>query len=67
MIECMRRKDDKKMNQIERLYKNLIILIDAEAFNAEFQVFVEENPDVDSLNELNEIIESEISYWADSE
>lgn len=51
------------MNQLERLYKNIKEYINVGALDAEFEVFIAENPNLDSIAELNEIMESEKSYW----
>lgn len=51
------------MNNLERLYNNLKVLIDTGAFEEEFKVFISENSDLNSISELNEIIETEISCW----
>lgn len=53
------------MNQIERLFKNLKIFIEAGELDNEFAVFAAENPDCDSISELNQLMEDEISYWPD--
>lgn len=53
------------MNQIERIYRNIRIYIDQGALDDEFEIFAAENPDCDSISELNEIMESEMSYWAE--
>ena len=54
----------KNINQVDRLYRNIKILVEASALDQEFEVFAEENPSLNSIEGLNEIIESEISYWA---
>ncbi|WP_168198241.1 hypothetical protein [Crassaminicella thermophila] len=51
------------MNNIERLYKNIKILVDTNMLEEEFKVFAEENSDVTTIEELNDVIETEISYW----
>ncbi|WP_168198305.1 hypothetical protein [Crassaminicella thermophila] len=51
------------MNNIERLYKNIKILVDTNMLEEEFKVFAEENSDVETIEELNNVIETEISYW----
>lgn len=51
------------MNEIKRLYKNIKILVDTNMLEEEFEVFAQENPNLDSIKELNDIIETEISYW----
>ena len=53
------------MNQIERLLKNLKIFIEAGELDSEFDVLATENPDCDSISELNHLMEDEISYWPD--
>jgi len=53
------------MNQIQRLFNNIKTYIEAGVLDAEFAVFAEENPNLDSIEELNEIMESEMSYGAD--
>lgn len=50
-------------NELLRLLKNLKTLIEIGVLESEFKVFAVENPELDSLTELNEIIESELSYW----
>lgn len=53
------------MTNIERLFHNLKIFIEAEVLDEEFAVFVQENPDLDSISKLNKIMEDEMSYWGD--
>jgi hypothetical protein len=50
-------------NQVERLYKNIKILVDTNMLEEEFEVFASENPDLNNIDGLNDIIEDEISYW----
>jgi hypothetical protein len=52
-----------EMTNIERLLRNVKVFIEAGVLDEEFAVFVEENPELDSLSELNQIMEDEISYW----
>lgn len=52
-------------NQIKRLWENLKILNEAQCLDNEFEVFAEESPECNDISELNDIIESEISYWAE--
>lgn len=51
------------MNDLERLYNNIKAYIDAGVLDAEFAVFIAENPELEFIDELNEIMESEMSYW----
>lgn len=53
------------MTAIERLFHNLKIFIEAEVLDEEFEVFIQENPDLNSISELNQIMEDEMSYWGD--
>jgi hypothetical protein len=52
-----------EMTNLERLLRNIKVFIEAGVLDEEFAVFVEENPELDSLSELNQIMEDEISYW----
>jgi len=54
-------------NQIERLYKNIKAYIEAGAIDSEFEAFAGNHPYCDSISELNEIMECEMTYWGDSE
>lgn len=59
------------MNEIERLLQNILALLTASNGTSkllidEFMVFAEENPNLYEISELNEIIESEMSYWAEN-
>ena len=51
------------MTDIERLFHNLKTLIEAGVLDDEFSVFIQDNPEMDSISELNEIIEEELSCW----
>ena len=51
------------MTNLERLLRNIKVFIEAGVLDEEFAVFVEENPELHSLSELNQIMEDEISYW----
>lgn len=55
--------NNENITEIDRLLKNLKILIKAGMLEGEFAVFSDENPNVNSISELNDIIECEISYW----
>ena len=54
-----------KRTEIDRLFSNLKILTDAgfNCFEENFKIFASEYPDCNSISELNDIIEDEISYW----
>lgn len=54
------------MNEIEKLYKNINIFIMCDCLEEEMQVFAEENPNLNSLEELNEIMEDEILCMAEN-
>lgn len=60
--EKCKTKMDRK-SPLKRLLDNIKILQEANALEAEFGVFISENPKLDSISELNDIIESAISYW----
>ena len=53
------------MTDIERLFHNLKIFIEAGALDDEFAVFIQDFPDCESISELNEIMEEEMSCWGD--
>lgn len=52
-------------NQIEQLFKNIQTLIETGCLEDEFKAFAEQNSECDSISGLNDIIESEMSYWLD--
>jgi hypothetical protein len=56
-------KDRSKMSSIMRLLFNIQILQEVGLLEEEFNIFDQENPDLNTLDEINEIIESEMSYW----
>lgn len=49
------------MNEITRLKNNIITLINANALEENLRVF--EDEECETIEELNELIEYEISYW----
>ena len=51
------------MSEIERLYRNLKHYIEMDVLDDEFGVFISENPELDSISDLNEIMENEMSCW----
>ena len=53
-------------NEILRLLKNIKIFLEPDTLDAEFKVFAAENPDLDSVSELNDIMEEEISYFPEN-
>lgn len=52
-----------EQNQVKRLYNNLKILVNSKVFDEEFDTFIYEYPNLDSIEELNNVIEEEISCW----
>lgn len=52
-------------SELMRLLDNLNLLIVNEVLDDNFKIFNQEEPNLDSIEELNELIESEISYWGD--
>lgn len=50
-------------NNIERLFDNIQKFVKAGVLEEEFKVFASENPELDSIEDLCEIMEDEISYW----
>lgn len=54
-----------EINQIERLFKNIMKYIEIGALEVEFEVFASENPSENHISELNEMMESELSCLAD--
>ncbi|WP_193774821.1 hypothetical protein [Vallitalea guaymasensis] len=52
-------------SQMERLFENLKILIANGVLEDEFEVWVseEDSSTIETLEELNDTIEDEISYW----
>ncbi len=53
------------MNEVERLFNNIKTLTECGTLVAESKVFAEENPELDSIGELNDIIEDEISCYSE--
>lgn len=53
------------MTNLERFFHNLKTYIEADVLDDEFATFISEKPDIDSISELNEIMEDEMSYWGD--
>lgn len=51
------------MTDIERLFRNLKIFIEAGVLDEEFAVFIQDYPNCESIGELNEIMGDEMSYW----
>lgn len=56
-------KDKSKMSRLSRLLYNIQILQEVGLLEEEFNIFDQEDPDITSIDELNEIIETEMSYW----
>ncbi|WP_157833807.1 hypothetical protein [Ruminiclostridium josui] len=56
-------KDKSKMSRLSRLLYNIQILQEVGLLEEEFNIFDQEEPDITSIDELNEIIETEMSYW----
>jgi hypothetical protein len=52
-----------KVTDIERLFRNLKIFIEAGVLDEEFAVFIQDYPNCESIGELNEIMGDEMSYW----
>lgn len=52
-----------QMNGLERLLSNIKIYQEAGVLEEEFQVFINEDPNLNSISELNELMETEMSYW----
>jgi len=53
----------KGMDKLERLIGNIRILESQGMTECTFKTFIEEYPDLDSIDELNELMETEMSYW----
>lgn len=51
------------MNNLERLLSNIKVYQMAGVLEEEFDVFISENPEIDSISELNDLMETEMSYW----
>lgn len=54
------------MTNLERLLDNITLFLEVggEEYTRDvFQTFLEEDKQIDSINELNELMEAEISYW----
>lgn len=51
------------MNEVERLAKNIKVFMEAGCFEEEMRTIAEENPHLDNLGELNDIMETEIGYF----
>lgn len=56
-------KDKTKMSRLLRLLYNIQILQEVGLLEEEFNIFDQENPNLVSIDELNETIETEMSYW----
>lgn len=56
-------KDKSKMCRLSRLLYNIQILDEVGLLEEEFSIFAEEEPDIKTIDELNETIETEMSYW----
>lgn len=56
-------KPKKELTNLERLLSNIKIYIAAGVLEEEFAVFNSEYGDIDSISELNDIMEDEMSYW----
>lgn len=53
-------------NEILRLLNNIKTLVNANALDNNFEVFADDK-DIETIEDLNEAIESEISYWAENQ
>lgn len=53
------------MNEVERLAKNIKVFIETGCLEEEMRMIAEENPHLDDLGELNDIMETEIGYFGD--
>ena len=62
---CMKNKEESKMNEVERLAKNIKVFIETGCLEEEMRTIAEENPHLDDLGELNDIMETEIGYFGD--
>lgn len=51
------------MSHVSRLLKNLKIYIQTGVLEEEFEIFAQEYPELDSISELNQLMEDEMSYW----
>jgi hypothetical protein len=51
------------MTNLERLFCNIKVFIEAGVLEDEFNVFIAEYPELDSIRKLNEVMETEIAYW----
>lgn len=51
------------MNEVERLAKNIKVFIETGCLEEEMRTIAEENPHLDDLGELNDIMETEIGYF----
>lgn len=56
-------KPKNELTPIERLFSNIKIYQNAGVLEEEFKVFATENPKVKSIEELCNIMETEMSYW----
>lgn len=56
-------KDKNKMCRLSRLLYNIQILNEVGLLEEEFNIWAEEEPDINTIDELNETIETEMSYW----
>lgn len=54
------------MKQIERLYQNLKYFLQLECLDDEFETLIENDDGVETLDELSNIMEDELSYMAES-
>lgn len=52
-----------KMATLQRLLSNIKIYQEAGVLEEEFQVFMDEHPNLNSISELNDLMEIEMSYW----
>lgn len=52
-----------KMTPLQSLLSNIKIYQEAGVLEEEFQVFMEEHPNLDSISELDDLMEIEMSYW----
>jgi len=56
-------KPKSELTPIERLFSNIKIYQNAGILEEEFGVFATENPEVGTIEELCDIMETEMSYW----
>lgn len=51
------------MSEVKRLAKNIKVFIEMGCLDEEMRTIAEENPHLDDLGELNDIMEEEIWYF----